>query len=84
MTLREMINESKKAPAYAEVYDIEWDVDDEEDLEDLPTKVKVKLPTSIFNDEDETDYEDIVSEYVSDYLSDEYGFTHNGFKLKIK
>ena len=47
--------------------DIKWDTDDED--VDLPNIVKVP--------DDLTDGEDI-----SDWLSDEYGFCHDGFALK--
>lgn len=47
--------------------DIKWDTDDED--VDLPDIVKVP--------DDLTDGEDI-----SDWLSDEYGFCHDGFALK--
>ena len=47
---------------------IEWDVDYEEQLEDLPTEMEIP--------EDMTDEEEI-----SDWISDEIGFCHNGFVL---
>lgn len=47
---------------------IEWDVDEPEQLDDLPTSVDI--PDQI------TDTEEI-----SDYLSDLTGFCHNGFEL---
>ena len=47
--------------------DIEWDVDDEESLENLPRKVKIP---------EGTDEED-----VSDYLSDLTGYCHKGYVL---
>lgn len=51
---------------------IEWDIEDEEDieLEDLPTEVEI--PKGV-TDEDE----------ISDWLSDEYGYCHYGFELDI-
>ena len=45
-----------------------WDVDEVEDLEQLPTEVEI--PEEI-EDEDE----------ISDYLSDVTGFCHKGFEL---
>lgn len=50
---------------------IEWDIEDEEDieLEDLPTEVEIPKGMT---DEDE----------ISDWLSDKYGFCHNGFELE--
>ena len=50
------------------VIHIEWDVDDEKQLEDLPTEIEI--PNEI-TDEDE----------ISDYISDETGFCHKGFVL---
>lgn len=47
---------------------IEWDVDYEEQLEDLPREMEIP--------EGMTDGEEI-----SDWLSDETGFCHNGFEL---
>lgn len=47
---------------------IEWDVDEEEDLDYLPKEVEI--PEGI-TDPDE----------ISDYLSDTFGFCHNGFSL---
>lgn len=48
---------------------IKWDVDDVEDLENLPTEVE--LPEGM-DDEDD----------ISDWLSDEYGWCHSGFELE--
>ena len=49
---------------------IEWDIEDEEDveLEDLPTEIEI--PDGM-TDEDK----------ISDYISDEIGFCHYGFEL---
>lgn len=48
--------------------DIEWDVDCQEDLEDLPTEIKI--PEGLEDEED-----------ISDYISDITGFCHKGFRL---
>ena len=69
----------KVEPNY-EVYkavDIDWDVDDEEDLADLPAEVEVEVPRDVISAG-----EDAVEEYVSDAITDETGFCHNGFYLK--
>ena len=69
----------KVEPNY-EVYkavDIDWDVDDEEDLAGLPAEVEVEVPRDII-----AAGEDAVEEYVSDAITDETGFCHNGFYLK--
>jgi len=49
---------------------IEWDVDDEKDLETLPEEIII--PPDLEN-------EDI--DVISDYLSDVTGFCHKGFLL---
>ena len=50
---------------------IEWGIEDEEDieLEDLPTEVEI--PNGMTDEDD-----------ISDWLSDEYGFCHYGFELE--
>ena len=58
----------KKRTEYI-VENIDWDIDGyEEVLDSLPAQLTVLVP----NDEDP-------EEYISDYLSDEYGYCHNGF-----
>ena len=47
---------------------IQWDVDDNEDLEHLPQRVI--LPEGMTDDDE-----------ISDYLSDLTGFCHYGFSL---
>ena len=49
-------------------YEIEWDVDDPEDLAFLPTEVK--LPDCLTHPDD-----------IADYLSELTGFCHKGFQL---
>ena len=49
-------------------FNIQWDVDNEEDLHFLPNEIEI--PEGI-EDEDE----------ISDYLSDVTGFCHKGFEL---
>ena len=67
---------------------VKWDFEDT-DLEDLPyrqalresgLREKIKLPSSLIReigglDEDESD------SIISDFLSDEYGFTHYGWEF---
>ena len=54
------------------VHDIEWDIDGED--VDLPTDVEVPV------DEDDAGISDeILEEYLSDWLTEEYGFCHKGF-----
>lgn len=62
---------------------IKWDVTDgaedmtkeemDEILSTLPTEVEI--PSYLITDEDDS------LEDISDWLSDEYGFCHNGFEL---
>ena len=47
---------------------IEWDVDYQEDLEDLPTEIEI--PEGMEDEEE-----------ISDYLSDVTGFCHKGYQL---
>ena len=59
----------KKRTEYI-VENIDWDIDGyEEVLDSLPAQLTVLVP----NDEEDPE------EYISDYLSDEYGYCHNGF-----
>lgn len=70
-------------PVHVNVTDIDWDVelDDEETYADLglPTEVQVNINivAELF---DIPSYDDIVQE-VSEYLSDKYGYCHNGFNI---
>ena len=50
---------------------IQWDVDDESQLDYLPTEIDI--PDEVI-EEDEIDG-------ASDYISDVTGFCHNGFEL---
>ena len=47
---------------------IEWDVDYEEEREDLPTEIDI--PEGMIDEEE-----------ISDYISDVTGFCHYGFEL---
>lgn len=50
---------------------IEWDVDDEDDLATLPEEIII--PPELENEDDER---------ISDYLSDVTGFCHKGYSLE--
>ena len=64
---------------------IQWDVSDNDLtkkeqkalLKSLPTEIKI--PDELLEGEDEDNYEDI----ISDYISDETGFCHYGFDLEV-
>ena len=48
---------------------IEWNVDYEEQLKDLPTEIEI--PNGMTDEEE-----------ISDYISEETGFCHCGFELE--
>lgn len=57
---------------------VQWDVDEEDFLSEeliLPQNFTVVVPAP----EDDTE----LSDYLSDWLSDEYGFCHNGFNYQV-
>ena len=49
-------------------FNIEWDVDSQEDLEFLPNEIEI--PEGMEDDDE-----------ISDYLSDVTGYCHKGFEL---
>ena len=51
------------------ITNISWDTDGE----------KVKLPTELYLNFLDMSKEDIDDDFLSDYLSDTYGWCHNGF-----
>jgi len=55
-----------------EFHDVKWNADDPEDIKDLPTTFKANIFDIIPEDE--------FSEILSDYISDKYGFCHEGFE----
>lgn len=65
--------QEKTKPVTVQVSDIRWDTDN---LAGLPKEVIIAIDIGI--DEDESDNE-IMDEYVSNMLSDKFGFTHFGF-----
>ena len=63
------------------ITDIQWDVDFEEDLDNLPSECYIDIKE---DDDTENDYEpDELDIRLGDALSDEYGFTHNGFYYEL-
>lgn len=57
---------------------VQWDVDEEDFLSEeliLPQNFTAVVPAP----EDDTE----LSDYLSDWLSDEYGFCHNGFNYQV-
>ena len=66
------------------ITDIDWDVDDEDDLRFLPDHDEVPV-SEILRGEDIEDLDDLeLDEMLSDYLSDEHGYLVNGFSYEIK
>ena len=64
-------NETSTKPALV-AYDIKWDTDGDKDvLDGLPTEIRI--PEEMVDNEE-----------ISDYVSDETGFCHAGFKLGIR
>lgn len=64
-------NETSAKPALV-AYDIMWDTDGDKDVfDELPRKIEV--PEEMVDDEE-----------ISDYVSDETGFCHSGFRLGIR
>ena len=47
---------------------IQWDIDDEKDLENLPEEIEI--PDGMTDEEE-----------ISDYITDCTGFCHNGFSV---
>lgn len=62
---------------------IDWDVDEKEDLENLPESVNYNFERSDFDCSD-SELQDEIEEFVADKLSEDFGFCHNGFKINIK
>ena len=59
---------------------IKWDTDgDEELLKSLPQEIEITegdIPEDVDRDDEEE-----ITEFVSDYITDETGFCHDGFEL---
>ena len=68
-----------------EVYDIIYDIDDIEDGEEtpeLPDKLSFERDIEAdIDDAEDLEYE--ITNIASDFISDETGFCHLGFKLKF-
>ena len=83
----ERANNGTYEPITIKCYNIEWDIDDEDDEYELP-----KLPERVvfvFSDEDDIEewYESKENgdedDWLSDKLSDEYEFCVNGFEYEV-
>lgn len=60
--------------AKAIITNILWDTDTEDELKSLPKEVELELQ----NIDDE-----YIEDYISNKLSDNYGYCHNGFAYEI-
>lgn len=56
------------------IFDIEWDIDEDDDT---------ALPTEIVNEFDYKGDNDELEENISDWLTDEYEYCHEGFNYEI-
>lgn len=59
------------------VGNIEWDTDGE-DIEDLDLPESIVLSVALEKGDDR----DVAEDYISDYLSDTFGYCHFGFSLE--
>lgn len=57
---------------------IKWDVDNKSSLKSLPKTMTVEV-TSYDVDDITDEYE--VEDFISDYITDETGFCHDGFEM---
>ena len=76
---QQLVNEDEIFPEIeqARTTNIMWDVDEDEDNSDLPTTVVIPDEYILDSECDK----DELSEEISDWLSNEYGFCHEGFRL---
>lgn len=56
--------------------DIEYDVDDPDDLTDLPCELRFRISPDSYTTQEE------LEEAASSYISDKTGFCHNGFNMR--
>lgn len=75
---------------YFKVTDIEWDTssDDEEDCKPIALPTEVHVPyTDIFEPDENPlnteEYLDEAADRIGDYISDEHGYCHDGFKFEL-
>jgi hypothetical protein len=59
--------------------EVEWEGEELEDGFDLPTDVEVDIDMSEFDHVDPDEHEELLTELISDALSDTFGFTHYGW-----
>jgi hypothetical protein len=62
-----------------EFSNIQWDIDEEDFFFNEELILPQNFTTDVPVPEDNTD----LSDYLSDWLSDEYGYCHNGFNYQV-
>ena len=62
------------------VTDIKWDVDHDSDSENLPKEVLYTFDRNEFDCSDD-ELQDEIEDIVSEKLSDDYGYCHDGFSI---
>lgn len=74
----ERVNSGNYKPIKIQCYDIEWDTDDDDEI-DLPERVLL-----IIDDEDEIEeYLENADEFIENKLSDDYGWCINSFDYDL-
>ena len=74
MMIEKVTREEKDFYPLLLITDIDWDTDGE-DIDDLPTSIKFEWTEGI-------DYESNDYEPICEWLSEEYGWTLNGFSVE--
>ena len=70
----EIVIKNEYCLPYVVAYNIKWDTDGDPVLDQLPEEIKI--PVEVLGDPDE--------DAISDYLSDQTGFCHDGYQLGLK
>lgn len=70
-------------------YNVEWELDDDDTYDDVGLKSEFldviqneELPEELSNLSKE-EYSECLSDFLSDWLSNEYGFCHRGFQFSV-
>lgn len=71
---------------YVTVSNIKWDADNIEDVKHLPTELEVSIPLDMLQNEADSidEVDEVAEEWISEYLSDKYHFTHDGFSHNFR
>ena len=57
---------------------IKWDCEESDEFDYLPTAFETEIEEA-----DEYDNEEELADFLSDWLSDEYGYCHKGFDFEV-